>query len=58
LLALFPGHSYLQSLIACSITNMDGRPGHVVISGRRRIDTWGVVPDEESHMQPFLVLSV
>ena len=48
--ALFPGHSHLQSLIACSMQIWQGKAGEmwsrVVPSGRQMVDTQGVVPNE------------
>ena len=44
-LASFPGHSHLQSLIACSEEKAWEIWSHVMTSGRQLEDTCGVVPD-------------
>ena len=50
--ALIPGRSHLQYLIACSMQIQRGRAREIwsrlVTSGRRRVATWGVVPDKET----------
>ena len=62
-LASFPGRSHFLYLITCSMQIRRGRPGRsghacVVMSGRQRADTWGVVPNEESQNPSLYYQSV